>query len=87
MLGTKVAHFRSHSQFFELVCQYTFEVTGKTLGSVKWASFWTILNMVGTSMLAGGGIRKLQEQMSFGNTIFQIAKRRCKDFLVQRLVV
>jgi len=39
MLGTKVAHFRSHSQFFELVCQYTFEVTGKTLGSVKWASF------------------------------------------------
>jgi len=43
--------------------------------------------MVGTSMLAGGGIRKLQKQMSFGNTIFQIAKRRCKDFLVQRLVV
>jgi len=40
------------------------------------------LNIVDALRLAGGGIRKLRKKMSFVNTFFQIAKRRCKDFLV-----
>lgn len=39
-----------------------------------------ILNIVGASSLVGGGIGKLRKQLSFGNTFFQIAKRRCKVF-------
>jgi len=57
-----------------------FEVKEKPSGSVKTGQFWTIINIVGASRVAGGGIGKYCKRISFGNTFFQIAKRRCKDF-------
>jgi len=93
-LGTKVVYFRSQSHSnqepksfilgakvsaLELVRQYMFKVV-KNSWKCKAGLFRTILCMVGTSSIAGGGIRKLRKHMSFGNTLFQIEKRRCKEF-------
>jgi len=57
-----------------------FEVVEDNFWKFKVAFFCTILNIVGASSLAAIGIRKLRKQLSFGNTFFQIAKRRCKVF-------
>ena len=88
-LGAKSIHFRSQSRSYQWqksfilgakVCASNWSVNIrlrrlKILLEVKSSLFWTVLNIVGASSVAGGGIKKLIKKMSFDNTLFQIAKR------------
>jgi len=88
-LGAKAIHFRSQSRSYRgqksfilgaKVCASNWSANIrlrrlKTLLEVESSLFWTVLNIVGASSVAGGGIKKLIKKMSFDNTLFQIAKR------------